>query len=187
MSEVAVMEQSISQKLIQRRLDRMRLGQATFDIFTLPSDPETSVALVPLSEAEYDQALASSALMDIPDSVSGNALRDRRGQEEILVRSMRNPNNIDEKIFSSTDQLRQALEVQDVNLLIDGYLELMEKISPRIDSLDDDEVEELKKVLETIPWKELTGGQWYALKRFLSTLTPEQLLGNLPGSFSTNP
>lgn len=184
---MAALEESLSERLIQRRLDRMRLGQSACAIHYLISEPTEKVALVPLVEEEYDQALAHAAAMEAPDSSWGNQYTDRRNQHEILMRSLRDPDDLNKHIFSSTEELRKALDAVDINFLIDSYFELVEQVSPSIGQMSEEEIEDLKKVLLMIPWSELTGGQWYAVKRFLLTLSPEQLLGKLPGSFLINP
>jgi hypothetical protein len=48
---------STADKIRERRLERMRLGQAVCDFVTLPSDSETRLCIVPLTEAQYLQAL----------------------------------------------------------------------------------------------------------------------------------
>jgi len=171
----------------QRRLERMRLGQETCVIHPMPSNPDINVALVSLTEAEYDNALVHSMTLDVPDTTAGNQVRDRRSQQEILWRAMRNPDNLSEKIFNSAEELKDTLDWSDINFYMDAYFELAEIVAPSVASLNEEEIDELKKVLREISWSELSGGQWYALKRFLLSLSPEQLLGRLPGSFSTNP
>lgn len=182
MSTLAIREQ-----LKERRLARMRLGQDVAMVHPVPSSEDVKIALIPLTEAEYDQALVAAVSLDAPDTLAGSALRDRRSQQEILIRSMRNPDNLDERLFDSCDQLRETLEWSDVNFFMDSYFELAEQIAPQVGALSEDEIDELKKVFKEIAWNELSGGQWYALKRFLLSLSPDQLRDSLLGSFLINP
>ena len=53
-------------KIEERRLARMRQGQATCSYVSLISDPEIRVAIVPLTEAEYEQVLELVASIECP-------------------------------------------------------------------------------------------------------------------------
>lgn len=166
------------------RYDRMRLGQAVSSIAEVPSMPEMRFALVPLTEAEYDECLELAGMIEAPENPAGFLRRDRRANAETLVRSIRNPAALAERVFKDVDDLRDVLEVQDLNFLTDKYFEMVATSSPSIDGFQEKELEEAKKVLQTIDWNELSGSQWYALKRFLMSLGIPQLLARSPGSFS---
>lgn len=171
--------------LIERRLDRMRLGQATCEIENLLSEPEVRVALVPLTEAEYDQCMEKVIKMSAPETIMGQQMRDRALTNETLLRAIREPDDLGKMMFENTNEMTQALEVADINFLIDMYFEMVDKSSPSLDGLNDEQIEDLKKVLEEMDWSELSGKQWFALKRFLSSLGPRQLTDKLLGSFLT--
>lgn len=179
------MERTATQ-LIERRLDRMRLGQAVCEIFPLLSDPEFRVALVPLTEAEYDQCMEAVVKIDVEETIVGNQYRDRELTKETLRRSIREPDNLNVQMFETTPELAKALEVSDINYLIDHYFEMISKSSPSIEGITNEEIDDLKKGLMEMDWSELSGKQWYALKRFLLSLGPEQLRVKLHGSSSTN-
>lgn len=171
-----------AEKLRQRRLDRMRLGQTVGDVHPLLSDPEIQVALVPLTEAEYIQCLESTTNKEIPDNVAGAAIRDRYNSAELLLRACREPHDLETRMFESLDELADALEVNDINFLQDMYFEMVETASPAIDGIPPEDLDELKKALQEINWNELSGRQWYALQRFLFSIMPELLQGNVLGS-----
>jgi hypothetical protein len=85
--------------------------------------------------------------------------------------------------------MHDVLEVSDVNFLTDRYMEMISRSSPHIDGFTDEELDEAKKVLQTISWNELSGRSWYALRRFLSSvgqpLQPDRSLGLSSTSSST--
>ena len=83
-------------------------------------------------------------------------------------------------------EVTAALESQDINFLMDMYLEMVDRTSPAIDGLDAEELEALKKALREINWNELSGKQWYAGKRFLLSIFPDLLSGRLHGFSSTS-
>jgi hypothetical protein len=174
-----------AEKIRERRLDRMRLGQAACDYVALPSDPEVRLAIVPLTEAEYLQALEAVTKTGLPDDMAGAAVKDRVQAQEILVRSFREEKQLSERVFNSVPEMMETLETQDIDHAIDCYHELVEKSSPVLDGLPKEEFENLKKTLQTMDWNDLSGSAWYAARRFLSRIIPSPLLDNSPGSGST--
>jgi hypothetical protein len=175
-----------AEKIIERRLDRMRQGQATAEIENLLTDPDIRVALVPLTEAEYDLAMESAVKMNVPETLMGNQARDRQLSRETLLRAIREPDDLTKQMFEDVEQLNDALDHTDISFLIDVYFEMCDRSSPSIDGLSETEIEDVKKVLQEMDWNVLSGKQWYALKRFLSTLGQQQLLAKLLGSSSTS-
>src|SRR5262245_31834524 len=91
--------------LKQRRLDRMRLGQAVCDWVVLPSDNEVRMAVVPLSEADYMAVLNKVATMEFEDNMAGVALRDRVQAQEILAYAIREPDNMSKRVYASVEEL----------------------------------------------------------------------------------
>jgi hypothetical protein len=170
-----------AQKIRERKLERMRLGQAVADVHSLLSDPEIQVALVPLTEAEYIQCLENTASREIVDDIGGAAIRDRYNTAELLQRACREPGDLEEHMFDSIEDLVDALEVNDINFLQDMYFEMVETSSPSVDGIPAEELDDLKKALQEINWSELSGRQWYALRRFLFSIMPELLQASLLG------
>jgi len=173
-------------RLKERRLDRMRLGQAACDVIQLLSDPDERVFIVPLTEAEYIQALEVVASIEGPDDLAHLALRDRRQSQEILVRAIREDDDLTQRAFATVDEMMSVLEVPDIDEVIDGYNEMVHKASPVMDGIPQEEIDHLKKALSQMDWNDLSGRSWYALKRFLGTLPIERLTDNSLGSSSTS-
>jgi hypothetical protein len=175
----------------ERRLERMRLGQAVCDFVTLPSDPEIRVAIVPLTEAEYRQVLNKVTEIPLPDDLAGASVKDRVQAQEILVRAIREENDLTERVYQDSqdgpalEQLTEDLEVVDIDEIFDRYNEMIATSSPAIDAIPEAEIDHIKKVLQTMDWNELSGRSWYALKRFLGLVMPQLLQANSLGSSST--
>jgi hypothetical protein len=165
----------------------MRLGQAVFELFPLPSDSEIRIALIPLNEAEHENCLSFAASLNVPDNIAGNQLRDRAESREILSYAIRDPKNLMRRIYSSGAELSEDLEPVDVGFLIERYYELADANSPSLDRLPEKEVEDLKKALQEMDWNALSGRQWYAASRFLLSLMPQPLGDSLLGFGSIQP
>lgn len=177
-----------AKKLIERRLARMRLGQAAFESVQLISDPEIRMAIVPLTEAEYEQAMEVAASALVGENMAGAAYRDRLEQVAVLARSIREVNDLTVKVFEDEERLMDALEPPDVNHIYEEYIMMTTSGSsdPESEGWGEDDLDSIKKVLQEISLNELSGRQWFALKRFLSTLSPTLLLDKLYGSSSIN-
>lgn len=180
-----------SERIKTRRLERMRAGQSVCSYVALVSDPEIRVAIVPLTEAEYEQCLELVAAMEAEDNVAGFAMRDRKQAQEILVRAIREEDDLTQRVYvgsdkkSAVDEMMAGLDVTDVDQLIDEYNEMSAQANPRADGVSQEEMDQLKKVLWEMDWNEFSGRSWYALKRFLGLIMPELQQANLLGSTST--
>jgi len=164
----------------------MRLGQAVCDYVTLPSDSEIRICIVPLTEAQYLQVLEKVANMSLADDMAGLQIRDRVQATEILVRAIREEDNLTVQVYQTANDMREDLEQHDIDHVFDCYSEMIEKSSPTLEGIPPEEFDNLKKALQEMDWSVLSGGAWYAAKRFLSRISPSPLLDNSPGSTSTN-
>ncbi len=179
-------EQATLDRLKERRLDRMRQGQAVAERYPIPSDPEVHFLMVPLLESEYEMALQVASQIPASDNVPGMELRERIQSKEILAFSIREPSDLSKRVFENGNQIGEFMEIQDINFLMDMYLEMVDQTSPSLDGIPEQELENLKKVLQEISWSELSGKQWYAAKRFLLSIFPDLLTDRLLGFSSTN-
>jgi len=164
----------------------MRLGQAVCTFVPLVSDPEIRLAMVPLTEAEFLQSLEAVAAIPGKDDLANSAMRDRRQAQEILARAIREPEDLMDRVYTTVEDMQEDLDVRDIDELFDKYSEMVHTSSPSADGIPPSEFEALKKALNEMDMSALSGQAWYALKRFLSTVTPSPLLDNSSGSFSIN-
>jgi hypothetical protein len=184
---MATMEASSTrEKIRQRRLDRMRLGQAACDFVVLPSDPEIRVAVVPLTEADYRNVLEKVSKLASSDDLAGIQIKDRVQAEEILVRAIREEHDLQTRVYDTAEELLEDFEVHDIDHAIDVYNEMVEKSSPSLEAIPEEELENLKKLLAAMDWNDLSGSAWYAAKRFLSRVSPQLLRARSLGSSPTS-
>jgi len=176
----------LKESIRSRKLDRMRLGQAAFDTVELPSDPEIRFALVPPSDAEAESALMAAAMIDVPDNVAGLMTRDHRQRVELLAVAIRDPLDISKRVYRDGRDLSENLDEIDVNHIYDAFQEMQENSNPRLEGIDPEEFEQLKKVWQEISWNDLSGRSWYAAKRFLGALIQQGLLPDSSHGSSSN-
>lgn len=183
---MATMESSSTkEKIHERRLERMRLGQAVCDYVTLPSDPEIRLAIVPLTEADYRNVLQKVAKLGVADDLAGVQMKDRVQASEICVRAIREEHDLQQRVYDDVSEMEADLEIQDIDHIIDCYNEMVAQSSPSLEQLPPEEFEALKKALAEMDWNDLSGSAWYAARRFLSRIMPSPLLDKSPGFSST--
>jgi hypothetical protein len=96
----------------------------------LISDPEIRLALVPLLDFEAEAALIEAARMDVPDNVAGLMARDHRQRVELLASSIRDPKDLDQRVYSDGLELQKELDESDIVHLYDAFLEMQENSNP---------------------------------------------------------
>jgi hypothetical protein len=179
------MATDLKTEIRQRKLDRMRLGQAACDFVSPPSLPEIRFALVPLSDAEAQMALADADRIEAGDNVAGLMLRDHVQRVSQLAFAIRDPQDFTVRVYRTGAELQEDLTETDVNFIYDAFIEMTENSNPTIEGIEPEEFEALKKVLQEMDWSELSGRSWYAAKRFLGELDRDKLLqDSSPGSTS---
>lgn len=169
----------------KNRLARMRLGQDAPDLIDLPAHPEVRVAMVPLSERETQMGMIYGASLDVPDNSAGLQARNRAVAHSDLWNSLRDPADLNAKVFDSVEDLIDELAPEEIDILLDNLASLMDYSSPHGDGLTDEILDTLKKASETIEWSGLTGRRWAVVKLYLSVMSPELLQVSLFGSGST--
>lgn len=170
----------------ERKLERMRLGQAVCEYVTLLSDDEIRLAIVPLTDAEYQNSLSKAMHVEAFDNEHGMLYRDRIQQNSILLHAAREPDDLTKRFFEKYEEVAE-LESHDVNHIWDHYREMVAQTSPEIDGVSEEDFSELKKAFNNLTTSDLSGRQWYALKRFLLSLTQAQLLDKSLGFSSISP
>jgi hypothetical protein len=114
----------------KNRLARMRLGQEAPDLIELTAHPEIRVAMVPLSERETQMGMIHGASLDVPDNSAGLQARNRAVAHSDLWNSLRDPSDLNAKVFSSVDELIDELAPEEIDHLLDHLAALMDYSSP---------------------------------------------------------
>lgn len=165
----------------ERKLERLRLGQAVCEIVELLEDPDTRIALVPLTEAEYSQSLENADQIPAGDNPAGMSLRDEIQRQVVIFHAARVVGHLEQKFFSQPEEVGD-LAAHDLNNIYDIYLEMVHNSSPSMMGMSEEDFLALKLVLKKIEWSALSGPQWYAAQRFLNSIRPNLLTANSSGS-----
>jgi len=169
----------------QTRFARMRMGQLVGDDCAIPSMPELRVKLVPLTEAEVMAGITRAAGVDAPDNTVGMQLWNRTVRESDVWHAMREPEDLQQKVFATPEEMTELLTPDDIDIIADKLVALTQMFSTSLADMDGEEVTRVKELLARIEPSALTGRPAAALVLLLSVLTPTSLRDNSPSSTST--
>lgn len=182
-------------------LKRMRTGQHPHETVTLGNGSDSfDVEVVLLSNDE---------MLTINEMVEKRYHTDRRidanGNEQIVTDTkdngknrsmyydrllcyycMRLPDDIEEKIASSEEEVGQLLDLEDIQRVCNKYNEILINKAPKLEILKEEDLKSLKKYLEVTPLNDLSTVLLVHLKSCHQTLLSEGCLtNNGSGSLST--
>lgn len=110
--------------------------------------------------------LASDIMLQIEQEVQEYAtqnesrvnaeIRNRLFDIKLCYHCMRDPQNINKRVSESPEEVASILDPEDISRVTQAYSELMINKAPKIELLNDEEFEELKKHLEVTPLKDLS-------------------------------
>lgn len=154
-----------------RNLRQMRLGQAAAEKVELPGleGSGAEFLLLPLTEAEILEAMKAVGNSDLPDNLVGLEIADRMYNIEVLIRAIREPGDVTQRVFWTAEEFSKELTSVDIEFLIMRLAELSVEAGG-IEALTDEELADLKKEVGTTKLNELSTKQAVVLRRCLSTL-----------------
>lgn len=167
------------------RLARMRQGAEVPEYVDIPSKPGVRAWMVPLTEAESQIGVIRAAGLDVLDNMAGMQARNRAAIESDVWHSLREPGDVDLKVFENIEDMVEELDPTDIDFLADTLATLMDYASPSIDGMSDEELNDLKKAFGETDWSGLTGRQWAAVKVACQALFPDLLRAKSLGTTST--
>lgn len=169
-------------------LRRMRTGQPPHKIVTLGNGGDSfQVAVILLSS---DKMLVINEAVQMRYSktvVKGEEVEDPRDNEKNRARyynqllcyeSMRNPDDLNEKIADSPEEVGELLDDEDIQRVCEMYNELIVNKAPKLEVLKQEELDQLKKYLEVTPLSDISTVSLVHLKYCHQTLVSESLLTN---------
>lgn len=163
----------------------MRMGQTVGEPVQVPSMGVT-VQLVPLTEAEVMAGFLWLQSLELR-AMDGRAEHyvARRSVSHDVWTAMREPEDTGKKVYETLEEMESELDSSDIDFLAMELNVLMNYASPSLANMTEEELVNLKKACQDLPWNELTGSQAAAARIFITTLWPRLLPDNSLGSTST--
>ncbi len=151
------------------RLSKIKAGVKHFAPVNIPGTDEYAHMVVLSSEDMVlvkKKAIAYCSGKEIGDADSFNVILN----SYILYEALKVPDQHDKFFAESPEEIRELLSLSELDGLIDEHMALQEDTSKELNILSKDDLEEVKKHLETTQLNDLSGESIRALKRFLLTL-----------------
>lgn len=171
------------------RIRNMRMGRHSCMNVTLGSGDDSvmvAVVLLPsdimldINEA-VEERYAPTILNDgtvVKNNKQNDITRSQYYNQLLCFHCMREIDNTDEKIFSSVDEVGSILTLEDIKRVCEAYNSIIINNSNKLETLKQEDFEELKKHLEVTSLKDLSIVSQVHLMYFLQTIRSETLPTN---------
>lgn len=138
-------------------------------VVLLPSD--TMLSINEEVEERYSDIIQDGVVMKNPKQ--NEITRNQYYNKLLCYHCMREVNNLDEHIFSSQDEVGEILTLEDIKRVCEKYNELIVNNSNKLETLKQEDYDELKKFLEVTPLSDLSIVSQVHLMYFLQTILSE--------------
>ena len=165
------------------KIRKMRTGKRSCSMVRLGiGDDIVQVAVVLLPSdtmLEMNELVAERYAPQVVDGVSVDNTKDNeitRSQyynQLLCMYCMREPDNLDERIFTKIDEVGSILTLEDIKRVCEAYNALIVNNSDKLETLKQEDYDELKKYLEVTPLKDLSIVSQVHLRYFLLTILSE--------------
>lgn len=111
----------------------------------------------------------------VKNSKKNDATRNQYYNQLLCLHCMREVNNLDESIFSTIEEVGSILTLEDIKRVCEAYNALIVNNSDKLETLKQEDYDQLKKLLEVTPLKDLSIVSQVHLMYFLQTVLSENL------------
>ena len=139
-------------------------------VVLLPSD--TILDINEKVEERYQDVVVDGVVVKNPKK--NEVTRNQYYNKLVCFHCMRDPENLEEKVFESEDEVGQLLDNDDIGRVCEKYNELLVNNSNKLETMSEEDFEDLKKYLEVTPLKDLSTVSLVHLKYFHKTIVSEK-------------
>lgn len=150
------------------KLSKIKQGKNISKVIDFPGTDE-KVAIAILSSAEIAEAQTKAEQLIEKHNIKDDTMQDIYHQKQILYKALRDKDDSKKQLADTFDEI-DTLDIQEIQFLMVQYNLLSQESSPFLNSVTEEQFEELKKTLEKITWKDLNGPSLVALRNFLLSL-----------------
>jgi hypothetical protein len=150
-------------------LKKIKQGKANYKIVEFPGTEE-KVAIVALSSNESLQASLKAEEVIKANNIEDDDLKSLEHQKQLAYKFIRDKDNKDKQIADSFEEFDNAIDNTEIQYFTVQYSLFINENSPFLNSVTEEQFDELKKTLEKIALSDLNGMSLIALRNFLLTL-----------------
>ena len=115
----------------------------------------------------------------VKNARQNDVTRNQYYNQLLCLHCMREIDNLEEPIFTSVEEVGSILTLEDIKRVCEAYNALIVNNSDKLETLKQEDYDELKKLLEVTPLKDLSIVSQVHLMYFLQTILSERLqMGN---------
>lgn len=150
-------------------LQKLKQGKNNYRITNFPGTEE-KIALVILTSDQVQAAKIAAQDYIKEHNIEDEDYQEIENQRQIVYRALRDKDNLSKQIASSYEELIETLDNMEIQFLFVEYTMLTTESSPFLNSVNDEQFNQLKKTLEEMKLSDLSGPSLAALRFFLLTL-----------------
>ena len=170
------------------RIRNLRMGKRSHGTVKLGmGDDSVKVAVVLLPsdimldineevEERYSDIVQDGVVVKNPKQ--NDITRNQYYNRLLCFHCMREVDDLDQRIFEDPDEVGEVLTLEDIKRVCEKYNELIVNNSDKLETLKQEDYDELKKFLEVTPLKDLSIVSQVHLMYFLQTILSENLQTN---------
>jgi len=139
------------------KLRKLRMGVPNHKKITIGDSEKLTVAVVILSAditLQIEEDVQEYCSLD--QNRINEAVKNQYYNATIAYHCMRDPENLDQKLADSVAEILQSLDAEDISRVVNAYAELMMNKAPKLELLDQEGLDEIKKHLEITPLSDLS-------------------------------
>lgn len=166
------------------RIRNMRLGKRSHLTVTLGTGDDSVMVAVVLLPSDImleineivEERYSPTVLHDgkvVKNPKLNDVTRNQFYNQLLCMHCMREPDNLDGKIFSNVEEVGSILTLEDIKRVCEAYNNLIVNNSNKLETLKQEDYDELKKHLEVTPLKDLSIVSQVHLMYFLQTIRSE--------------
>jgi hypothetical protein len=150
-------------------LKKIKQGKANYKLVEFPGTEE-KVAIVALSSNESLQASLKAEEVIKEHNIEDEDLKSLEHQKQLAYKFIRDKDNRDKQIADSFEDFDNSIDNTEIQYFTVQYSLFINENSPFLNSVSEEQFDELKKTLEKIALSDLNGMSLIALRNFLLTL-----------------
>lgn len=150
-------------------LRKLKQGKKNYTLVDFPGTEE-KVALVILTSDEVVEARLAAEKIIEEKNLTDEDYKEIEFQKQFVYFSLRDKDNRDKRLAENYEDLSETLDNMEIQYLYVQYQFLTTESSPFLSAVSEEQFEQLKKTLEKMSLKDLSGISLVALRNFLLNL-----------------
>lgn len=149
------------------KLSLLRSGTPTHTLVTLNGDLSVAVVAVPIDEIVQCEISTDAYIKALGEVAKDNAyIKEHAYNCQLIYRILRDPQNLSMKMADSAEEIMKNLDAEDITRILDTYTKMMINKAPKLEFINEEQLDEIKKHLEVTPLSDLNSVSLVHLMNF---------------------